>query len=114
MWNDGEGLSVTAKRIIIYLFSILLTIALFYIAYTFILPKAQDPNDPANIENYIGIMAVILTIIGYMLKVTENLVSRQVETDLMLSFPLIIIILQLCLLQKYSNQSKPNLHNLSL
>ena len=30
-------------------------------------------------------MAVILTIIGYMLKVTENLVSRQVETDLMLS-----------------------------
>lgn len=85
MWNDGEGLPIIAKKILIYFLSIILTIIIFYLTYKYILPKAQDPTNSDNIANYIGTLAIILTIVGYMLNVTNDIISRQVETSLVLS-----------------------------
>lgn len=80
MWNDGEGLSIRCKKILIYVASVFLTVLLFYIAYEFIIPKNSE-----NIEIYISAVAVILTIVGYILSITNSLVSQQMDTDLILS-----------------------------
>lgn len=80
MWNDGEGLSIRCKKILIYVASIFLTVLLFFITYEFIIPKNSE-----NIENYISAVAVILTIVGYILSITNNLISQQMDTDLILS-----------------------------
>lgn len=80
MWNDGEGLSIRCKKILIYVASVFLTVLLFYITYEFIIPKNSE-----NIEIYISAVAVILTIVGYILSITNNLISQQMDTDLILS-----------------------------
>lgn len=80
MWNDGEGLSIKCKKVLIYISSIFLTALLFYVTYEFIIPKNSE-----NVEIYVSVMAVILTIVGYILSITNNLISQQMDTDLILS-----------------------------
>lgn len=80
MWNDEGGLSIKGKKILIYSVSIFVTVLLFYISYKYIVPKNSD-----NIEIYISTLAVILTIVGYILSVTNNLIAHQMETDLILA-----------------------------
>ncbi len=80
MWNDGEGLSIRCKKLLIYVASVFLTVLLFYITYEFIIPK-----DSEDIEIYISAVAVILTLVGYILSITNSLISQQMDTDLVLT-----------------------------
>lgn len=80
MWNDEGKLSVKGKKILIYSVSIAVTVLLFYITYEYVIPK--NLND---IEVYISAAAVILTIVGYILSVTNNLIAQQMDTALILT-----------------------------
>lgn len=84
VWNDEGRLSVKGKKILIYSVSIIVTVLLFYITYEFVIPK--NLND---IEVYISAVAVILTIVGYILSVTNNLIAQQMDTALILEVDIV-------------------------
>ena len=77
MWNDDGMLSVRARKIVIYLISFLVTLCLFFITFCYVIPKGNG-----DIELYISVTAVILTIVGFILSITNNLISQQLHTKL--------------------------------
>lgn len=80
MWNDERVLSVKGKKILIYCISSLITVALFFVFY-----KLLDSREETNIEIYISAIAVVLTIVGYILSITNDLISQQMDTKLILT-----------------------------
>ena len=77
MWNDDGKLSVRAKKIVIYILSILLTAFMFFVVYKWLISQGST-----NIELYISAAAMLLTIVGYILSVTNNLIAQQINTKL--------------------------------
>lgn len=80
MWNDERKITAKGKRMIIYIISISITVLLFIAAYRFIILKHKG-----NIEVFISAAAVILTIVGYILSVTNNLIEHQKDTAIILT-----------------------------
>lgn len=80
MWNDEGTLSVKGKKILIYCISSLITIGLFLLSY-----KLLSSREEVEFELYISTIAVILTIVGYILSITNDLVSQQMDTKLILT-----------------------------
>ncbi len=80
LWNDDGRLSVKVKKIIIYCISIFLTFLIIIIAYRYTLN-----NNNEGIEAYMAVVAVVLTVIGYIISITHDIISQQMNTKFSLS-----------------------------
>ena len=79
MWNDEKWLSISLKKILIYIVSIIISLLALYIGFHFFIPTE------AKTEDYISIIAVVLTIIGFIFSINNQLISRQKSTDIYIS-----------------------------
>ena len=85
MWNDEKVLSIGAKRILIYLLSVVVSIILFYVTFNFIIPT------DASTQIYIQATAVLLTIVGHIINITNKLMSKQLSADVRVSLDTAVV-----------------------
>ena len=85
MWNDEKIIPIRLKRLIIYFISIVLSISLIYIAFNFIIPAG------ATTEVYISTIAVLLTVIGFILSITNQIITKQLSTDMRISLDTTVV-----------------------
>lgn len=74
LWNDDGKLSVKAKKILIYVISMILTFFVIVIAYKYCL------NTNEGVEAYMAVLAVMLTVIGYIISITHDVISQQMNS----------------------------------
>lgn len=74
LWNDDGKLSIKAKKIMIYIISMILTFVVIIIAYKYCL------NNNEGVEAYMAVLAVMLTVIGYIISITHDVISQQMNS----------------------------------
>lgn len=106
LWNDDEKLSIKAKKIIIYVLSILLSFFVIVLGYAYCL------NNNEGVEANMAVLAVMLTLIGYIISITLNIVSQQMNSKSSLYLDVDIngkyVRIRCCVENKGSKRINPN------